>query len=288
MKDSPSFRIKVPSFISTKQNAWFFQRLGEPVEFRADQLIAVPGSYPRYSYFLKSGRVIAGIVNSSNHQRLMLSFEESSLLLEQYQLTGKPCDLYYRAVTDCVAQMISYHDLTQAMKADFSVTLDVLNAISDLGAMSLKQRMFETASARSSSIATSTQEVSRMEIERYAAQRENYPMPEDAAGVGTAADRESGNVIAIGVVTRRKTYSRAGYLCQKGAPPELHAAASALLELSRDMPVIKTVLLRPEEVCERICGGEAPPPELLRCAALALAALRQALSGCLAEKTDID
>lgn len=146
MKYSPSFRIKVPSFISTKQNAWFFQRLGEPVEFRADQLIAVPGSYPRYSYFLKSGRVIAGIVNSSNHQRLMLSFEESSLLLEQYQLTGKPCDLYYRAVTDCVAQMISYHDLTQAMKADFSVTLDVLNAISDLGAMSLKQRMFETAS----------------------------------------------------------------------------------------------------------------------------------------------
>ena len=118
--------------------------------------------------------------------------------------------------------------------------------------------------------------------------QENYPMPEDAAGVGTAADRESGNVIAIGVVTRRKTYSRAGYLCQKGAPPELHAAACALLELSRDMPVIKTVLLRPEEVCERICGGEAPPPELLRCAALALAALRQALSGCLAEKTDID
>ena len=41
--------------------------------------------------------------------------------------------------------MISYHDLTQAMKADFSVTLDVLNAISDLGAMSLAQRMFETS-----------------------------------------------------------------------------------------------------------------------------------------------
>lgn len=142
VKDNPNFRIKVPSFISTRQNAWIFQRLGEPVEFRADQLIAMPGSYPRYSYFLKTGRVIAGIVNSSSSQRLMLSFEESSLLLEQYQLTGKPCDLYYRAVTPCTAQMIPYHDMTQAMRADFSVTLDVLNAISDLGAMSLRQRMF--------------------------------------------------------------------------------------------------------------------------------------------------
>ncbi len=143
-KPNPNFRIKVPSFISTRQNAWIFQRLGEPVEFRADQLIAMPGCYPRYSYFLKTGRVIAGIVNSSSSQRLMLSFEESSLLLEQYQLTGKPCDLYYRAVTPCTAQMIPYHDMTQAMRADFSVTLDVLNAISDLGAMSLRQRMFET------------------------------------------------------------------------------------------------------------------------------------------------
>ena len=145
MKDSPNIRIKVPSFISSRQNAWFFQRLGEPVEFRADQLIAMPGMYPQYSYFLKTGRVIAGIVSSANRQRLMLSFEDGSLLLEQYQLTGKPCDLYYRAVSDCTAQMISYHDLMQAMKADFSVTLDVLNAISDLGAMSLAQRMFETS-----------------------------------------------------------------------------------------------------------------------------------------------
>ncbi len=144
MKVNPKIRIKVPGFISSRQNAWFFQRLGEAVEFRADQLIAVPGMYPRYSYFLKTGRVIAGIVNSAENQRLMLSFEDDSLLLEQYQLTGKPCDLYYRAVTDCTAQMISYHDITQAMKSDFSVTLDILNAISDLGAMSLQQRMFET------------------------------------------------------------------------------------------------------------------------------------------------
>ncbi len=103
----------MPGFISSRQNAWLLRRLGETVEFHADQLIAIPGMYPGYSCFLRTGRVIAGIVNSANNQRLMLSFEENSLLLEQYQLTGKPCDLYYRAVSDCTAQMISYHDMTQ-------------------------------------------------------------------------------------------------------------------------------------------------------------------------------
>ena len=56
-------------------------------------------------------------------------------------------------------------------------------------------------------------------------------MPADAAGIGTASDPETGDVIAIGVVTRRRTYNKTGYICQKDAPAELHACACALLEL---------------------------------------------------------
>lgn len=84
-----------------------------------------------------------------------------------------------------------------------------------------------------------------MKIEEYAAMRDKYPMPADAAGIGTASDPETGDVIAIGVVTRRRTYNKTGYICQKDAPAELHACACALLELVQDMPVIKTALLRP-------------------------------------------
>lgn len=109
--------------------------------------------------------------------------------------------------------------------------------------------------------------------------RDKYPMPADAAGIGTASDPETGDVIAIGVVTRRRTYNKTGYICQKDAPAELHACACALLELVQDMPVIKTALLRPEDVCARLCGDETPAPSLLRRSALALAALRQALQG---------
>lgn len=127
-----------------------------------------------------------------------------------------------------------------------------------------------------------------MKVEEYAAMRDKYPMPADAAGIGTASDPETGDVIAIGVVTRRRTYNKTGYICQKDAPAELHACACALLELVQDMPVIKTVLLRPEDVCARLCGDETPAPSLLRRSALALAALRQALQGLLAERGDVD
>lgn len=127
-----------------------------------------------------------------------------------------------------------------------------------------------------------------MKIEEYAAMRDKYPMPADAAGIGTASDPETGDVIAIGIVTRRRTYNKTGYICQKDAPAELHACACALLELVQDMPVIKTVLLRPEDVCARLCGDETPAPSLLRRAALALTALRQALQGLLAERGDVD
>lgn len=127
-----------------------------------------------------------------------------------------------------------------------------------------------------------------MKIEEYAAMRDKYPMPADAAGIGTASDPETGDVIAIGVVTRRRTYNKTGYICQKDAPAELHACACALLELVQDMPVIKTALLRPEDACARLCGDETPAPSLLRRAALALTALRQALQGLLAERGDVD
>ena len=92
--------------------------------------------------------------------------------------------------------------------------------------------------------------------------------------------------VAIGVVTRRKTYARTGYVCQKDAPAELHACACALLELIQDMPVIKTVLLKPEDICAKLT--DAPPEKLLRLSTLCLAALRQTLSACQTELGDID
>ena len=118
--------------------------MGEPVEFRDGQTVAVPGVYHDYCYFIVMGQVIAGTPNSSEYRRIFLSFEERTLLLEQYLLTGKPVDLYYKAVRRTKARKISYHDLTYAMKSDFSVTLDVINAISSLGLLAHQRQRSES------------------------------------------------------------------------------------------------------------------------------------------------
>ncbi|MFR5780897.1 MAG: hypothetical protein ACLUEK_03165 [Oscillospiraceae bacterium] len=126
-----------------------------------------------------------------------------------------------------------------------------------------------------------------MKVEEYAAMRTNTPCPPTPS----APDRlgpDTGDVIAIGIVTRRRTYNKTGYICQKDAPAELHACACALLELVQDMPVIKTALLRPEDVCARLCGDETPDPSLLRHSALALAALCQSLQACLSTRGDVE
>lgn len=44
-KEEP-FRIRVPGFVKVAQNAYYFSKLGEPVQLRQDQMLAVPGSYP--------------------------------------------------------------------------------------------------------------------------------------------------------------------------------------------------------------------------------------------------
>ena len=143
MGDSDS-RIQVPRFVQSEQNGFYFTKMGEIVHLRQDQLLAVPGTCPHYCYFIRSGRVIAGTLDRSGNQRILLSFGENTLLLEQYLLTGKPSDLFYKVVENATAQKITYHDLTQAMKTNFSVTLDVLNAISDLGALAHQRQRSES------------------------------------------------------------------------------------------------------------------------------------------------
>ena len=116
-----------------------------------------------------------------------------------------------------------------------------------------------------------------MKISEYAALRGEYPMPEDADCGGGAADNERGWVLFIGAVTRRETWNRLGYVCHKDAEPEFHACVCSLLRMAKDMPVIKTVLLKPEDVCAPVCGEYKPTKTMLLASALAVAALREAL-----------
>ena len=105
-----------------------------------------------------------------------------------------------------------------------------------------------------------------MKVEEYAAMRDKYPMPADAVSAGTASDPETGDVIAIGIVTRRRTYNKTGYICQKDAPAELllrrsALALTALRQALQGLPVHprRRGVNRPRQTPGFIC---APRPEL--------------------------
>ena len=122
-----------------------------------------------------------------------------------------------------------------------------------------------------------------MELERYAALREKYPLPAQMESEGHAVDKKTGHVLAVGIKTHRRLYWEAGYTCDVGAPMELHACACALMELIQGMAVIKTILLTPEMVYRPVCKGDKPTKELIYFSQMALCALNQAFQGYLGE-----
>lgn len=135
-KDS---RIQIPCFMQGKQNSYYYRKMGETVQIKAGKLILCPGEIPRYCYFIRKGRVFAGIMEKKERERILFSFEEDRLFLEQYLLTGKRSPLFYTANTDVTAQKISYLELVQAMKTNFSVTLDIIQAITGVGEIALNR-----------------------------------------------------------------------------------------------------------------------------------------------------
>lgn len=116
-------------------------------------------------------------------------------------------------------------------------------------------------------------------IEYYAQKKEMYPLPETMHSAGTIKDPETGYVLAVGFVEYRDTYHKCGYMCAGNVPKELNACVCALFELVQDMPIIKTKLLVPDMIVEKICEKEEATEEIKRYSTMALLALCQAFAG---------
>jgi hypothetical protein len=116
-------------------------------------------------------------------------------------------------------------------------------------------------------------------VAEYAALRAEYPLPEEMESAGNVADRGTGHVLSIGIVTHRELYWKTGYICDTDAPETMHACVCSLLKQIQKMPVIKTVLLTLEMIYTQICKGNAPTPEILHYSQMALCALQKALEG---------
>ena len=126
-----------------------------------------------------------------------------------------------------------------------------------------------------------------MKAAEYMNKKEQYmSLPKDMDSLGTVVDPQTKNELAIGVSIRRDVYNKTGYACNENAPEELHACVCSLLEQIHEMPIIKTVLLKPEMVYGPICDGEEPEESIVRYSHMALCALNEAFKGVLANQKD--
>ena len=141
--DKRKYNIKVPQLALTPQQRKLFEGMGERVVFTEGHYVAVPGYTPQFCYYITSGRITGGLVSSADSQRILLSYEQGSLMLEQYMLTKKPCNMYFKTVAPSTARLIPYSELVGAMQSDFSLTLAIIDAISSLGELAHDRRNFE-------------------------------------------------------------------------------------------------------------------------------------------------
>lgn len=118
-----------------------------------------------------------------------------------------------------------------------------------------------------------------MKIKEYAKLKDKYTLPEEMISAGNVKESQSGHVLAVGFNTKRYVYSEIGYVCDKEAPEVMHACVCALMEQVFEMPLIKTVLLKPEMIYEKICESEQPSEEVVYYSNMALCALNEAFKG---------
>ena len=134
-----SSRVKIPVFTQGKQNVSYYRKMGETVRIKKGTIICYPGQMAKYCYYVRSGRVFSGVLDHAEEERIMFSYEKDSLLLAQYLLTCDRSSMFFIANTDVVAQRITYPELIQSMKNNFSVTLDIIQAIKGFGETALKR-----------------------------------------------------------------------------------------------------------------------------------------------------
>ncbi len=90
------------------------------VQFPKKTVITKEGAIEQYVYFLRSGIAEVGMVYEG--QRRIIEFFTAGQFFSAYTsfLTRKGSDVYVEAITDCVAEAVSYKDLSQAYKTSLS------------------------------------------------------------------------------------------------------------------------------------------------------------------------
>lgn len=132
-----------PKVQAGNQRTGFWQRIGDYMTLKKGEILAYPGEIPLYCYYIKTGRVIAYTVSELGMEQVFFVFEPGSTILEQYLLAGRKCRLYYKASEKTTVRKISGKQLTTAMKGNESLTMDVIESVTNFGDIALERMLLE-------------------------------------------------------------------------------------------------------------------------------------------------
>lgn len=105
-----------------KTNSVSYEELPYPVqkvEFKKGEVITTYGQIEGFVYFLNSGIVEMAIKSYVSEKMIDFFFENEMFAALTSFLTQQPSDVEMIALTDCVAEKISYEDLTSSYETSF-------------------------------------------------------------------------------------------------------------------------------------------------------------------------
>ncbi|MCD7982606.1 MAG: Crp/Fnr family transcriptional regulator [Clostridiales bacterium] len=117
-------------FLTLSRGSKRLEALGQTEFLKKGTVLVRSGETPEFCYIVRTGRVICYEFSYNGEQRVYNFMEPGSLLLEEFLLFDRPCPIFFATALDSELVKITKQDLTDALRRDFDIVMDVFESIS--------------------------------------------------------------------------------------------------------------------------------------------------------------
>ena len=118
---------------------------------------------------------------------------------------------------------------------------------------------------------------SREKVLLAAAERDQYPLPQDCEVLGTVQEPNCGDVLTIGFKTRRMAITEIGFSLSETACPPLFACAVVMCRKALNQPVISAYVIRSADLAAELSTDGNLDKESVHCAMMVELAMKKAV-----------
>ena len=118
---------------------------------------------------------------------------------------------------------------------------------------------------------------SREKVLLAAAERDQYPLPQDCEVLATVQEPNCGDVLTIGFKTRRMAITEIGFSLSETACPPLFACAVVMCRKALNQPVISAYVIRSADLAAELSTDGNLDKESVHCAMMVELAMKKAV-----------